>query len=441
MEWNFIVIFLSIISLISLVILRIPIAYVMILLGIAGVGFVDGMDILHFQLRDLAIAQFSNYDLSVVPMFILVGIIAQNIGYGERLFKAFNKIFRTIPGGLAIATIFTAAGFGSISGSSVATTSTLSEISIREFQKFNYPPSLYSGAIAAGGTLGILIPPSIVLIVYSIIAEVNIIAMFKAAIIPFLLAIIFFIGVIVIYALKNPIQPRRIEEENISNLGALKLLLPILTLITIIISGLVFGIFTIVPAASLSALLVIIYGVFIGKLNNKNIKRIMLNTAKLSGMIYLIIFGAEVLKIFYSRVDLPQLLSNIIASSALDPLLLIFLILLIFIILGFILDSMSIILIFVPFILPPILNLDLNMDQESIKIWFGILMLIVVELGLITPPVGLNINTIAKIDLSISKNILNQRSIYHGVLPFFFIEFIRVMLILFFPSIILISHL
>lgn len=441
MEWNFIGIFLSIISLITLVILRIPIAYVMILIGIAGVGFVDGMDILHFQLRDLAIAQFSNYDLSVVPMFILVGIIAQNIGYGERLFKAFNKIFRTIPGGLAIATIFTAAGFGSISGSSVATTSTLSEISIREFQKFNYPPSLYSGSIAAGGTLGILIPPSIVLIVYSIIAEVNIIAMFKAAIIPFLLAIIFFIGVIVIYALKNPIQPRRIEEENISNLDALKLLLPILTLITIIISGLVFGIFTIVPAASLSALLVIIYGVFIGKLNNKNIKRIMLNTAKLSGMIYLIIFGAEVLKIFYARVDLPQFLSNIITSSALDPLLLIFLILLIFIILGFILDSMSIILIFVPFILPSILNLDLNMDQESIKIWFGILMLIVVELGLITPPVGLNINTIAKIDLSISKNITNQRSIYHGVLPFFFIEFIRIILILFFPSIILISHL
>lgn len=441
MEWNFLQVFLSTIFLVALVILRIPIAYVMILLGIAGVGLVDGMDILHFQLRDLAIAQFSNYDLSVIPMFILVGIIVQNIGYGEKLFKAFNKIFRTIPGGLAIATIFTAAGFGSISGSSVATTSTLCEISIREFRKFNYHPSLYSGTIAAGGTLGILIPPSIVLIVYSIIAEVNIIAMFKAAIIPFLLAIIFFIGVIVIFAQKNPIQPRLIEEENISNFDALKLLLPILILITIIISGLVFGIFTIVPAASLSALLVIIYGFFTKKLNNKNTKRILLNTAKLSGMIYLIIFGAEVLKIFYARVDLPQFLSNIITTSALDPLLLIFLILLIFIILGFILDSMSIILIFVPFILPPILNLDLNMDQESIKIWFGILMLIVVELGLITPPVGLNINTIAKIDLSISKNMTNQRSIYQGVLPFFFIEFIRIMLILFFPSIILITHL
>ncbi len=265
--------------------------------------------------------------------------------------------------------------------------------------------------------------------------------MFKAAIIPFLLAIIFFIGVIVIFAIKNPIQPRLIEEENISNFDALKLLLPILTLITIIISGLVFGIFTIVPAASLSALLVIIYGFFTKKLNNKNIERILLNTAKLSGMIYLIIFGAEVLKIFYARVDLPQFLSNTITSSALDPLLLIFLILLIFIILGFILDSMSIILIFVPFILPPILNLDLNMDQESIKIWFGILMLIVVELGLITPPVGLNINTIAKIDLSISKNITNQRSIYCGVLPFFFIELIRIMLILFFPSLVLITYL
>jgi len=441
MEWNFIQIFLSIISLVALVILRIPIAYVMILVGIVGVGLVDGIEILHFQLRDLAIAQFSNYDLSVVPMFILVGIIAQNIGYGERLFKAFNKIFRTIPGGLAIATIFTAAGFGSISGSSIATTSTLSEISIREFQKFNYPPALYSGSIAAGGTLGILIPPSIVLIVYSIIAEVNIISMFKAAIIPFLLAIIFFISVIVIYVLKNPIEPRKIEEENISNFDAFKLLLPILTLITIIVSGLVFGIYTIVPAASLSALLVLIYGVFIGKLNYRNMKIIMLTTAKLSGMIYLIIFGAEVLKIFYARVDFPQFLSHIIGTSALDPLLLIFLILLIFIILGFILDSMSIILIFVPFILPPILSLDLNMDQESIKIWFGILMLIVVELGLITPPVGLNINTIAKIDISISKNITNQRSIYHGVLPFFFIEFVRIMLILFFPSIILVTHL
>ncbi|NDD49293.1 MAG: TRAP transporter large permease subunit, partial [Alphaproteobacteria bacterium] len=131
MELNFLQIFLSTIFLVALVILRIPIGYVMILLGIAGVGLVDGMDILHFQLRDLAISQFSNYDLSVIPMFILVGIIVQNIGYGEKLFKAFNKIFRTIPGGLAIATIFTAAGIGSISGSSVATTSTLCEISIR----------------------------------------------------------------------------------------------------------------------------------------------------------------------------------------------------------------------------------------------------------------------------------------------------------------------
>ena len=137
MEWNFIQIFLSIISLVALVILRIPIAYVMILVGIVGVGLVDGIEILHFQLRDLAIVQFSNYDLSVVPMLILVGIIAQNIGYGERRFKAFNKIFRTIPGGLAIATIFTAAGFGSLSGSSVATTSTLCEISKKEFQQLN----------------------------------------------------------------------------------------------------------------------------------------------------------------------------------------------------------------------------------------------------------------------------------------------------------------
>ena len=154
----------------------------------------------------------------------------------------------------------------------------------------------------------------------------------------------------------------------------------------------------------------------------------------------MIIFGAEVLKIFYARVDFPQFLSHIIGTSALDPLLLIFIILLIFIVLGFILDSMSIILIFVPFILPPILNLDLNMDQETMKIWFGILMLIIVELGLITPPVGLNINTIAKIDLSISNNIKNQKSIYRGVLPFFFIEFIRIIIILFFPSIIFIAY-
>ncbi|MDG2195937.1 MAG: TRAP transporter large permease [SAR324 cluster bacterium] len=420
-------------GLLLLIALRIPIAYAMIITGGIGVTILNGPLIFMSQLKDLAYIQFSIYDLSVVPMFVLMGNLATKAGLSRELFRAANAWVGWVRGGVAMSSIIACAGFGAVCGSSLATASTMGKVALPELRYYKYSGSLATGTLAAGGVLGILIPPSVVLVVYAIIVEANIIAMFMAAMIPGLLAVGLFLVTIAIYVRFFPEsgpsrEPMDLQEFWNATLGVL----PVLGIFIAVIGGIYFGLFNPTPAAAAGVFLVGVLGIYRGLIKFPQLKAALLETAKTSGMIYLILLGAEMLKIFMSRGGVPQAAVEIMQSSGLDPITILLLMLVSLIILGCLMDSLSMILLAMPFFWPVIDGLDFGLGPEELKIWFGILALIVVELGLITPPVGMNVFVIHAMaeDIPMSET-------FKGVMPFFGAELLRVLLLVAFPGIVL----
>ena len=420
-------------GLLLLIVMRIPIAYAMIITGGIGVTILNGPLIFMSQLKDLAYIQFSIYDLSVIPMFVLMGNLATKSGLSRELFQAANAWVGWVRGGVAMSAIIACAGFGAVCGSSLATASTMGKVALPELRRYKYSGSLATGTLAAGGVLGILIPPSVVLVVYAIIVEANIISMFMAAMIPGLLAVGLFLLTIAIYVRFFPEsgpsrEPMDRQEFWLATLGVL----PVLAIFIAVIGGIYLGLFNPTPAAAAGVFLVGVLGIYRGLIKIPQLKVALLETAKTSGMIYLILLGAEMLKIFMSRGGVPQAAVVIMQSSRLDPITILLLMLLSLIILGCLMDSLSMILLAMPFFWPVIDGLDFGLDPEELKIWFGILALIVVELGLITPPVGMNVFVIHALaeDIPMSET-------FKGVIPFFGAELLRVLLLVAFPGIVL----
>ena len=420
-------------GLLLLIVMRIPIAYAMIFTGGIGVTILNGPLIFMSQLKDLAYIQFSIYDLSVIPMFVLMGNLATKSGLSRELFQAANAWVGWVRGGVAMSAIIACAGFGAVCGSSLATASTMGKVALPELRRYKYSGSLATGTLAAGGVLGILIPPSVVLVVYAIIVEANIISMFMAAMIPGLLAVGLFLLTIAIYVRFFPEsgpsrEPMDRQEFWLATLGVL----PVLAIFIAVIGGIYLGLFNPTPAAAAGVFLVGVLGIYRGLIKIPQLKVALLETAKTSGMIYLILLGAEMLKIFMSRGGVPQAAVVIMQSSRLDPITILLLMLLSLIILGCLMDSLSMILLAIPFFWPVIDGLDFGLGPEELKIWFGILALIVVELGLITPPVGMNVFVIHALaeDIPMSET-------FKGVIPFFGAELLRVLLLVAFPGIVL----
>ena len=430
----------SLFVLIFLIIIRIPIAYAMILTGGIGIMSIDGVGTIFNQLKTLAYGQFSNYDLSVVPLFILMGALASRIGLSSALFAAANSWLSWLRGGSAMAAISACAGFGAICGSSIATASTMGRVALPELLKFNYSISLATGVLAAGGVLGILIPPSIVLIIYALIVEVNIVSMFAAALIPGLLAICLFLATIAIFVAIYPdAAPKTRKMDKEERIRATIGILPVASVFIIVLGGMYAGFFNPTPAASLGVGLVLIIGYITKKLNLTQLKEALLETAGLSGMIYLILLGAELMKIYMSRTGLPQALADWILVAGFEPMSVLIVLLLGIILLGCLLDSLSIILLIIPFFWPVLVELNggvhiaaetagFGMTTGDLKIWFGILALVVVEVGLITPPVGMNVFVIS----SIADN-CDISDTFKGVSPFFIAELIRIVILVSLP--------
>lgn len=430
----------SLFVLIFLIIIRIPIAYAMILTGGIGIMSIDGVGTIFNQLKTLAYGQFSNYDLSVVPLFILMGALASRIGLSSALFAAANSWLSWLRGGSAMAAISACAGFGAICGSSIATASTMGRVALPELLKFNYSISLATGVLAAGGVLGILIPPSIVLIIYALIVEVNIVSMFAAALIPGLLAICLFLATIAIFVAIYPdAAPKTRKTDKEERIRATIGILPVASVFIIVLGGMYAGFFNPTPAASLGVGLVLIIGYVTKKLNLTQLKEALLETAGLSGMIYLILLGAELMKIYMSRTGLPQALADWILVAGFEPMSVLIVLLLGIILLGCLLDSLSIILLIIPFFWPVLVELNggvhiaaetagFGMTTGDLKIWFGILALVVVEVGLITPPVGMNVFVIS----SIADN-CDISDTFKGVSPFFVAELIRIVILVSLP--------
>jgi tripartite ATP-independent transporter DctM subunit len=427
--------------LIALIAIRMPIAYAMILVGGLGITLLNGPALVLNQLKTLAYGQFAIYDLTVVPMFILMGALASKSGLSQALFRGANAWIGQVRGGTAMAAIVACAGFGAVSGSSLATASTMGRVALPELARYRYSGALATGTLAAGGVLGILIPPSVVLIVYAIIVEANIVTMFAAALLPGILAVIFFLLTIAAYVAIRPEAGPRGEPSSRSEFRAATLgVVPVLVIFGIVLGGIYGGLYNPTPAASVGVALVWIYGVARGELRLPQMVEALKETAGTSGMIYLILLGAELMKIFMSRIGLPQATAEWIIASGLAPMTVLLLLLLALILLGCLMDSLSMILLVIPFFWPVLVELNgglsqgaagagFGMSTEDLKIWFGILALVVVELGLITPPVGMNVFVISALARDTPKI-----ETFRGVMPFFAAELVRVGLLLAFPA-------
>jgi len=433
MESNLLIGLYGLVALVALIAIRVPVAHAMMLVGAVGTAILSGPAILLSQLKTLAYGQFSIYDLSVVPMFVLMGNIATQAKLSQDLFRAANAWLGWMRVGVAMSAIAACAGFGSVCGSSLATASTMGQVALPELKRYEYSNALATGTLAAGGVLGILIPPSIVLVVYAVIVEANIVTMFTAAFIPGIIAVLLFCITIAVYVrvFPNSGPPGdRVKRQEL--VAATIAVLPVATIFGLVIGGIYFGYFNPTPAAAIGVFLVAIYGMARGDVRWPQMRTSLLKTAQTSGMIYLILFGAELLKIFMSRGGVPQAAAEMIATSGLNPYTVLVLLLIALILLGCLMDSLSMILLAIPFFWPVIAELDFGMGPEETKVWFGILALIVVELGLITPPVGMNVFVIN----SIAREVPMSET-FKGVFPFFLVELLRVALLLAFPSLVL----
>ena len=424
----------GVLCLLALIAIRVPIAYTMILVGMGGTIVQSGPAILLSQLKDLAYAQFANYDLSVLPMFILMGGLAARSGLSRDLFRAANAWLGRFRGGLAMAAVAACAGFGALCGSSTATASTMGQVALPELRRYKFSPALATGTIAAGGTLGILIPPSVVLIVYAIIVEANIVEMFAAALIPGILAMILFMITIAVYVRLAPGSgPEGRKVTRAEAVRATLGVIPVLVIFGVVIGGIYAGIYNPTPAAAIGVFMVALYGFPTGRLTVRDSIEALLETARTTGMIFLILLGAELLKIFMARAGVPQAAAGFLQNSGLPPLGILTLIIVIFLIFGCLMDSLSMVILAIPFFWPVVAGLDFGLGPEETKIWFGIIILITVELGLITPPVGLNVFIINSLSPDVP-----MRQTFKGVMPFFCAELLRIALLVAVPSITLV---
>ncbi len=437
----------GLLALFALLALRAPIGLGMLAVGLAG-NWLLSLEQDHFrfvpylkQFKTLLWSTASNYELSILPLFILMGYLSANIGLSRDLFAGAAALAGRVRGGIAMAAVGACAGFGAVCGSSLATASTMGRIALPELRRARYDPGFAAGVLAAGGTLGILIPPSVALVVYAIIVEASVIEMFQAAIVPGLLAVAFFLCAIAALARRGPgyAGAADVPEAGARRRDLLRAL-PVTLIFGAVIAGLALGLFTPTPAAAVGVLAVLAYGLATRRLGLPALRASLLDTAKTAGMVCFVLFGAEVLKGFFARSGLPVALSAWAQVADVSPLAMLALVLVVFIVLGCFMDSLSMVLVMVPFLWPVLAEVNggdwvtaqdaaFGMDTDQLKVWFGILCLAVIELGLITPPVGLNVFVIS----SIAKDIPMGR-VFRGVSPFLGVELVRVAVILAFPA-------
>lgn len=416
--------------LLVLLLLRIPIAVAMLLVGIgAYVILAGGWGPVLNTLKTSAYWRFSNYDLSVVPFFLLMGQFATKAGLSKALFDAANAWLGHRRGGIAMAAIGGCAGFGAICGSSLATAATMGQVSLPELRRHNYSGSLATGALAAGGTLGILIPPSVILVIYAILVEANIATMFLAAFIPGIMAAIGYIIAIFIYVRINPEAGPAGEAHSLrEKLESLRDIWPALLLFIVVIGGIYTGVFTPTEGAAFGAVGTGLLAFTRGGLRFGGFIECLLGAGEATAMIYLILLGAEIFNIVLALSQMPVEAAELIRESSLSPYVVLLAMVVFYLLGGCVMESLSMILVTIPVFYPILEGLDFGMTPDHLKIWFGIIALIVVEVGLITPPVGMNVFIINGMARDIP-----MKETFRGVLPFLVSDMVRVALLIAFP--------
>ena len=417
-------------TLLGLMAIRVPVGLAMLLVGAGGYVTLRGLDPLLAHVKTATFPAFADYSLSVIPLFLLMGEFATRAGLSGALFRGANLWFGRARGGMAMASVGACAGFGSICGSSLATAATMGRVALPEMRRYGYAPSLATGALAAGGTLGILIPPSIVLVLYALIAEQNIATLFVAALLPAGLAVLLHLAAIAITVRLRPGEaPPPVASDSADRWAALAGIWPAAAIFLLVVGGLYSGWFTPTEAASVGALATGALAWSRGGMGWRGLADSLTGTAMTSGMVFLILLGADLLTVFLALTGLPRGLARWAAETPLPPYTILVGMLLIYLVLGCIMDSLSMILVTVPIFLPVVLGLDFGLPPEELALWFGILALIVVEVGLITPPVGLNVFVIHGLSRDVPLT-----TVYRGVLPFLAADLVRVGLLLAFPG-------
>ena len=412
-----------------LIALRVPIGVAMIAVGLVGYTAIAGVVPLLSFLKTEMYWRFSSFDFSVIPLFLMMGNFATRAGVTTALFRAASAFIGHFRGGLAMAAIGGCAAFGTISGSSLATAAMMGQVSLPELRRYKYSGSFATGALAAGGTLGALIPPSIPLIIYAIMVEGNIVQLFQAAFVPGILAAIGYIIVIAIVVRINPAAgpagPRAAARERWM---ALRDVWTVVVIFAVVMGGIYSGAFTPTEGAGIGAVGMALIAVTYGGMRWQGFIDTLLETALTSAMIFTILLGAGVLNAFLGFSQLPNWTAELFQNSGLPPYLIVIGMIILYLFLGCVMDSLAMILITIPIFWPIVGVLDFGLPVDDVKLWFGIVTLMVVEIGLITPPVGLNVFVIN----SLAKDV-PMIDTFRGVVPFLLSDMVRLSLVIWLP--------
>ena len=414
-----------------LVALRMPVAVAMFVVGGFGFASLASWPAFFNLLNTAPFGRVSSYTLSVLPLFLLMGHLATRAGLSRLLFDAARACVGHRPGGLAVSTIGGCAGFGAVCGSSIATGATMAAVALPEMRRHGYSGALATGTLAAGGTLGILFPPSIILVLYAVITEQSIGKLFLAALVPGIIAMLGYAAAIGVYVRLNPdagpAAPPMPFGERLRRIGKAW---PVAAIFLTVIGGIYLGVFTPTEAAAIGSAAIALVALVSGRLGWSALSASLLDTARATGMIFLILIGAEVFNAFLALSQVPASLADALGASGLAPMVILIGILLVYLVLGCVMDSLAMILLTVPVFFPLVTGLEFGYTQEEIAIWFGVMALIVVEIGLITPPIGLNVYAINAMDPGVPL-----AESFRGTVPFLLSGFALLAILLWAPGV------
>ncbi len=405
--------------------LRVPLAVSMSVAGIVGLGLMRGWQPAFASTSQVVFETGFHYTLSVIPLFVLMGNFVARAGMARELFNAANAFVGHRPGGLAMASIIASGGFGSICGSSIATAATMSRVAYPEMKAHGYKDTLATGAIASGGTLGILIPPSTILVIYGIITETDIGRLFIAGILPGLVAIICLCMAVVFVTWRDPSAgPPAARYTWPQRLAAVKGIWGVALLFALVIGGIYGGVFTATEGAGVGAAGAFVFALARRTLTPKLLMEVLMESTRTTAMLFAILIGAMIFTSFINFTSMPADLRDFVLQFSPHPIMVVVMMMGIYLALGMVMEELAIVLLTIPVFFPVITGLGFD------PVWFGILIVTIVEIGMISPPVGLNLFVLSSLLPNVSLN-----TIYRGIWPFVTADIVRLCILIAFPAI------
>jgi tripartite ATP-independent transporter DctM subunit len=415
----------GIILLLVLFLVRVPVAVSLLLVGMGGLVVIKGWDAAFVQLGTTPFSTSSSYSLSVVPLFILMGMFLSYSGFGKDLYTAVDAWIGHVRGGLAITTIGTSALFAAISGSVNATTATMARIALPEMDQYKYDKKLSTSCVAAGGTLGILIPPSVILVLYGILTMEPIGKLLIAGLVPGILQMALFMLVIYVMVLRKPgIAPVTGKKPFKVKVKSLNSIWPFLLIFLVSIGGIYYGFFTPTEAGGIGAFGAFLLAVLTKRLSWADFKSSLNETTRLTAMIFFILIGADIFSKFLALSRIPVAITQYVSNLDLPVMVILFFILVVYMVLGMFLEGIAIFVLTLPVVYPLITMMGFD------GIWFGVIMILVMNIGLLTPPLGLSVYVIS----GVAKDIPIQK-IFRGVMPMLLMMILCLALLIIFPQI------